>query len=85
LQITAVHRSMDSDIPPRGKGQEARGWVIAGDNLAMMAFRERTLPFPDGAIIAAIPRNYVSSEENNKIFGHDSGQQSRGPEPRSWT
>ncbi len=70
---------------------EALARVVAGlrarrgDNLAMMAFRERTLPFPDGAIIAAIPRNYVSSEENNKIFGHDSGQQSRGPEPRSWT
>jgi hypothetical protein len=29
------------------------------------------LPFPDGAVIAAIHWNYVASEENNKVFGRE--------------
>ena len=40
-----------------------------GNDVAMKAYREGKLPFPDGAIIAAIHWNYVASEENNKVFG----------------
>ncbi len=40
-----------------------------GNDVAIKAYREGTLPFPDGAIIAAIHWNYVPSEENNKVFG----------------
>jgi hypothetical protein len=35
------------------------------------AYREGTLPFPDGAIIARLAWKYVPSEENNKVFGHE--------------
>ena len=40
-----------------------------GNYIAIKAFREGTLPFPDGAIIAAIHWDYVSSAENNRVFG----------------
>ena len=43
--------------------------AILGNDMAIKAYREGTLPFPDGAIIARLAWNYVSSEENNKIFG----------------
>jgi hypothetical protein len=39
-----------------------------GNDIAMRAFRERKLPFPDGAIIAAVHWNEVSSDENNKVL-----------------
>ena len=43
--------------------------AILGNDLAIKAFREGKLPFPDGAIIARLSWNYVPSEENNKVFG----------------
>jgi hypothetical protein len=43
--------------------------AILGNDLAISAYRDGKLPFPDGAIIARIARLYVPSEENNKIFG----------------
>jgi hypothetical protein len=38
-----------------------------GNDVAIKAFREGTLPFPDGAIIAALHWNETSSDENNKV------------------
>src|SRR3984957_16997367 len=43
--------------------------AILGNDMAIKAYREGKLPFPDGAIIARIAWNYVPSEENNKVFG----------------
>src|SRR5580704_9164480 len=43
--------------------------AILGNDAAVAAYREGKLPFPDGAIIARVAWNYVSSEENNKVFG----------------
>ena len=40
-----------------------------GNDVAIKAYREGTLPFPDGTIIAALHYKYVTSAENNKIFG----------------
>ena len=40
-----------------------------GNDVAINAYREGKLPFPDGTIIAALHWHYVSSEENNKAFG----------------
>ncbi len=37
-----------------------------GNDVAMKAYREGKLPFPDGTIIAGLHWNYVPSEENNK-------------------
>ena len=39
-----------------------------GNDVAIKAFREGKLPFPDGAVIAALHWNEVSSEENNKVL-----------------
>jgi Cytochrome P460 len=43
--------------------------AILGNDIAIKAYREGSLPFPDGAIIARLAWNYVPSEENNKVFG----------------
>jgi Cytochrome P460 len=43
--------------------------AILGNDVAIKAYRERKLPFPDGAIIAALHWRHVLSEENNKVFG----------------
>ena len=39
-----------------------------GNDIAIKAFREGKLPFPDGAIIAALHWNEASSDENNKVL-----------------
>jgi Cytochrome P460 len=39
-----------------------------GNDIAIKAYREGTLPFPDGAIIAALHWNEVASDENNKVL-----------------
>ena len=43
--------------------------AILGNNIAIKAYREDKLPFPEGTIIARLAWSYVSSEENNKVFG----------------
>jgi hypothetical protein len=43
--------------------------AIPGNDMAIKAYREGTLPFPEGAIIARIAWSYDASEENNKTFG----------------
>ena len=43
--------------------------VILGNDVAIKAYRDGTLPYPDGTIIAALHYRHVPSEENNKIFG----------------
>jgi hypothetical protein len=45
--------------------------AILGNDVAIKAYREAKLPFPDGSIIAALHYHFVPSEENNKIFGRD--------------
>ena len=43
--------------------------AVLGNDVAIKAYREGTLPFPDGAIIAALHYSHVASAENNKVFG----------------
>lgn len=43
--------------------------AILGNDVAVNAFREGKLPFPDGSIIARLAWSYTVSEENNKVFG----------------
>lgn len=43
--------------------------AVLGNDVAIKAYRDGTLPFPDGAIIARLAWRYVPSEENNKVFG----------------
>jgi hypothetical protein len=43
--------------------------AILGNDLAIKAYRDGKLPFPEGTIIARIAWSYDASEENNKTFG----------------
>jgi hypothetical protein len=43
--------------------------AILGNDIAIKAYRESKLPFPDGAVIARVAWKDVPSEENNKVFG----------------
>jgi hypothetical protein len=49
-----------------GKADQLRAQL--GNDIAFKAFKEGTLPFPDGAIIAAIHWTRVPSEDNNKVL-----------------
>ncbi|HSL54451.1 MAG TPA: cytochrome P460 family protein [Pyrinomonadaceae bacterium] len=39
--------------------------------MAIKAYRDGKLPFPDGAIIARLAWSFDASEENNKVFGRE--------------
>jgi hypothetical protein len=43
--------------------------AVLGNDIAIKAFREGKLPYPDGAIIARLAWKHVPSEENNRAFG----------------
>jgi len=43
--------------------------AMLGNDVTIKAYRDGKLPFPDGAIIAALHYGHVPSEENNKVFG----------------
>jgi Cytochrome P460 len=45
--------------------------AVLGNDIAIRAYRNGKLPFPDGAIIARLAWKYVPSEENNKVFGRE--------------
>ena len=49
-----------------GMGEQLRAQV--GNDIAIKAFKEGTLPFPDGAMIVAVHWTRVPSEENNKVI-----------------
>ena len=40
-----------------------------GNDIAIKAYREGKLPFPDGTILVALDWKRVPSEEDNKVFG----------------
>ena len=45
--------------------------AVLGNDIAIKAYREGKLPFPEGAIVGRIAWSYVASEENNRIFGRE--------------
>ena len=49
-----------------GKADQLRAQL--GNEIAIKAFKEGKVPFPDGAIIAAIHWTRVPSEDNNKVL-----------------
>ena len=49
-----------------GKVDQLRAQL--GNDIAIKAFKERKVPFPDGTIIAAIHWTRVPSEDNNKVL-----------------
>ncbi|MGQ0722234.1 MAG: cytochrome P460 family protein [Candidatus Eiseniibacteriota bacterium] len=51
-----------------------------GNDLAMRAYQEGMTSFPDGAIIARLAYQQVTSEENNAVFRADAEQRGLPPE-----
>ena len=49
-----------------GKGDQLRAQL--GNDIAIKAFKEGKIPFPDGTIIAAIHWTRVPSEDNDKVL-----------------
>jgi hypothetical protein len=45
--------------------------AVLGNDTAIKAYLDATLPFPDGSIILRIAWAYTPSAENNKVFGRD--------------
>jgi hypothetical protein len=45
--------------------------AVLGNDIAIKAYRDGKLPFPEGAIVGRIAWSYVPSDENNKVFGSD--------------
>ena len=43
--------------------------AMLGNDVAIKAYRDKTLPYPDGTIIAALHYTHSPSAENNKVFG----------------
>ena len=58
--------------------------AVLGNDVAIKAYREGNLPFPDGTIIAALHYSHVPSEENNKVFGRAQSFVP-GPPPRTFS
>ncbi|MBD5655517.1 MAG: cytochrome P460 family protein, partial [Candidatus Eremiobacteraeota bacterium] len=50
-----------------GKNNDLR--VVLGTDIAMKAFRDGRLPFPNGTIIARMAWHYTPSAVNNRSFG----------------
>ena len=55
--------------------------AILGNDIAIKAYRENKLPFPEGAIVGRIAWSYVPSEENNKTFGKEQSFVAGSPTP----
>ena len=53
--------------------------AVLGNDLAIKAYRDGTLPVPDGAVIAALHYSHTPSEENNKVFGRSQSFVAGGP------
>src|ERR1700745_3236197 len=49
-----------------GKADQLRAQL--GNDIAIKAFKEEKVPFPDGAIIAAVHWTRVPSDTNNKVL-----------------
>jgi hypothetical protein len=43
--------------------------AVLGNDVAIKAYREKKLPYPDGSIIAALHYTHSPNSENDKIFG----------------
>ena len=61
-RLIAINQLASAD----GKLKHLRAQL--GNDIAIKAFRENSLPYPDGAIIAALHWNEVPSDENDKVL-----------------
>jgi hypothetical protein len=68
-EIPAGYRDWKLVSVAREEGKLNDLRAILGNDIALQAYREGTLPFPDGAIIARLAWSCVPSAENNEVFG----------------
>jgi hypothetical protein len=68
-QIPEGYRDWRLISVAREEGKQDDIRAVLGNDIAIKAYREGTLTFPDGAVIARIAWALVPSEENNKAFG----------------
>lgn len=68
-QIPSGYRDWKLISVAREEGELDDVRAILGNDAAIKAYREGTLPFPDGAVIARLAWSYDASEENNRVFG----------------
>lgn len=45
--------------------------AVLGNDVAIDAYRQGKLPFPEGAVVGRIAWSFVPSDENNKTFGRE--------------
>ena len=48
--------------------------AVLGNDIAIEAYRDGKLPFPEGAIVGRIAWSHVSSEENNRTLFDKDGE-----------
>lgn len=70
-RIPAGYRDWRLISVAREQGKQDDIRAVLGNDIAIKAYREGTIPFPDGAVIARIAWSLVASEENNKAFGQE--------------
>jgi hypothetical protein len=69
IKIPAGYRDWQLISVAREDGNFNQLRAQLGNEIAIKAYREGKLPFPDGSIIVALHWDDVASDENNKIFG----------------
>jgi hypothetical protein len=69
IKIPAGYRDWKLIAVAHEEGNLKSLGAVLGNDVAIKAFREGKLPFPDGSIIAALHWSHVPSEENNAVFG----------------
>jgi len=68
-EIPAAYRDWRLISVAREEGDLDDIRAILGNDIAIKAYRDGTLPFPEGAIIARLAWSFDASEENNRSFG----------------
>jgi hypothetical protein len=69
IKIPAGYRDWQLISVAREDGNFNQLRAQLGNDIAIKAYREGKLPFPDGSIVVALHWDDVASEEDNKVFG----------------
>lgn len=69
VKIPAGYRQWEVIAPSREAGNLQELRVILGNDVAMKAYRDGTLPFPDGAILVKLAWKEVPSTQDDEALG----------------
>ena len=63
-------RASAQNVRPQSRNGRSEWFaVVLGNDVAIKAYRDGEVTFPDGAVIASLHYRFVPSEEKNKAFG----------------